>query len=97
VVQRIHDDQQAHHARLGGARHVHGPVSDQPGPVAARAHILTTGSPAQSRQLAEGALAVGAGRLTVEIMTWQCPAATTNMPGGMNRCRESGNPSGVFR
>ncbi len=40
-----------------------------------------TGSLARARQLAEADPAVHAGRLTIEIMTWYCPAGTMRLPG----------------
>jgi uncharacterized protein YciI len=82
-VARIQREHLAHHARLRASGHVvtNGPVIDQPDPSLRGLAFYRTGSLEEARRLAEADPAVLAGRLTVEIMTWYCPAGTMSRPG----------------
>jgi uncharacterized protein YciI len=82
-LDRIQREHLAHHARLRESGQVvtNGPVDGQPDTSLRGLAFYRTGSVEQSRQLAEADPAVRAGRLTVEIMTWDCPPGTMSRPG----------------
>ncbi len=83
VLQHIHQEHLAYHARLREAGDIvtNGPVSDQPDGSLRGLAFYRTGSLARARQLAESDPAVRAGRLAIEIMTWYCPPGTMSQPG----------------
>jgi uncharacterized protein len=58
-----------------------GPVLDQADESLRGLAFYKTGSLEQARRLAEDDPAVRAGRLSVEVMRWYCPAGTMLQPG----------------
>ena len=80
---RIQQEHLAYHAGLREAGQIvtNGPVIDGPDPSLRGLAFYRTGSLARARELAKADPAVRAGRLTVEVMTWWCPAGTMSKPG----------------
>jgi uncharacterized protein YciI len=78
TLERIQREHLAYLASLRDAGYIvtNGPVLDQPDEAVRGLAFYRTGSLQESRRLAEADPAVRAGRLTVEIMTWWCPAGT---------------------
>ncbi len=85
TLARIQDEHLAYHASLREAGHVvtNGPVLDQPDESLRGLTFYRTGSLTEARRLAEADPAVRAGRLSVEVMGWLCPAGTMVRPGGV--------------
>jgi uncharacterized protein len=84
TLEQIQREHIAYHASLRAAGMVvtNGPVRDQPDEALRGLTFYRTGSVAEARRLAEADPAVQAGRLTVEVMTWLCPAGTMIVTGG---------------
>jgi uncharacterized protein YciI len=78
TLERIQGEHIAFHAELREAGHVvtNGPVLHQVDESFRGLTVYRTGSLDEARRLAERDPAVRAGRLTVEVMTWYCPAGT---------------------
>jgi uncharacterized protein YciI len=83
TLERIQREHLAYHAslRAAGKLATNGPVLDQPDETLRGLSIYRTGSLVEARRLAEQDLAVLAGRLAVEVMTWWCPAGTLRQQG----------------
>ena len=83
VLERIQSEHLAYHTELRAAGQVvtNGPVTDQPDESLRGLTFYRTGSLDRARELAEADPAVRAGRLTVDVMTWYCPAGTMREPG----------------
>jgi uncharacterized protein len=82
-LERIQTEHIAYHQSLreAGTIATNGPLGDQLDQSLRGLTFYRTGSLTQARQLAEADPAVLAGRLTVEVMTWYCPAGTMRLPG----------------
>jgi uncharacterized protein YciI len=83
TVERIQREHLAYHGRLRqeGKVVTNGPVRDQADESLRGLTFYRTGSLGEARRLAEADPAVRAGRLTVEVMRWLCPADTMARPG----------------
>src|SRR3984893_7855335 len=77
-LERIQREHLAHHARLraSGQAGTSGPVIEPPDPSLRGLTFYRTGSLAEARRLAEADPAGRAGGVTVQNMTWYCPAGT---------------------
>jgi uncharacterized protein YciI len=78
TLERIQSEHLAFHARLReeGVVVTNGPVLEQADPSLRGLTFYRTGSLAEARRLAEQDPAVQAGRLSVDVMRWLCPAGT---------------------
>ncbi len=78
TLERIQSGHVAYHAALREAGQIvtNGPVSDQVDETLRGLTFYRTGSLDEARRLAEADPAVLAGRLTVDVMHWYCPAGT---------------------
>ena len=83
TLDRIQREHLAYHESLRHSGHVvtNGPVLDQPDETVRGLTFYRTGSLEEARRLAEQDPAVLAGRLSVDVMTWWCPAGTMRKPG----------------
>jgi len=83
TLARIQREHLAYHASLRDSGQVvtNGPVLDQPDETLRGLTFYRTGSLEEARRLAEQDPAVLAGRLSVDVMTWWCPAGTMSKPG----------------
>jgi uncharacterized protein YciI len=83
TLQRIQAEHLAYHAALRETGQVvtNGPVVGQLDESLRGLTFYRTGSLEEARRLAEAVPAVQAGRLTVEVMQWLCPAGTMVGPG----------------
>jgi uncharacterized protein YciI len=83
TLDRIQREHLAYHESLRDSGHVvtNGPVLDQPDETVRGLTFYRTGSLEEARRLAEQDPAVLAGRLSVDVMTWWCPAGTMRKPG----------------
>jgi uncharacterized protein YciI len=87
TLERIQGEHLAYHARLReeGKVVTNGPVLDQADQALRGLTFYRMGSLDEARRLAEADPAVQAGRLTVEVMRWLCPADTMVRPGSAVR------------
>ncbi len=78
TLERIQREHLAYHAALRSSGQIatNGPVLDQPDESLRGLTLYRTGSLDEARGLAEQDPAVLAGRLSIEVMTWWCPAGT---------------------
>jgi len=83
TLDRIQAEHLAYLDDLRGDGHTvaHGPVRDQPDESLRGLVVFRVGSLGKARRLAEADPAVRAGRLSVEVMTWSCPAGSMARPG----------------